>query len=135
MKPAVRYGVATCIQSGWIVAVHGPFPAGQWPDQNIFKHCLVPNLDQHEMVEVDKGFSGPRAYRPLMYHTVSKRKAKKEVAGQHETTNGKFKFNHLLSKTFRHDINDHSKFFFTAVVTTQMMIKRYLYHQWDVYYW
>ena len=29
---AVRYEVAVSIQSGDIVWIHGPFPAGGWPD-------------------------------------------------------------------------------------------------------
>ena len=33
--PGVRYEVGICIQTGWIVWVHGPFPAGDFPDIKI----------------------------------------------------------------------------------------------------
>ena len=38
--PGVRYEVALSIQSADIVWVNGPFPAGAWPDINIFRGWL-----------------------------------------------------------------------------------------------
>ena len=33
--PGLRYEVAICIKTGWIVWVNGPFPAGEWPNRKI----------------------------------------------------------------------------------------------------
>lgn len=35
-KAGVRYEVAVCIQTGWIVWINGPYPCGAWPDIKIF---------------------------------------------------------------------------------------------------
>lgn len=124
-KPAVRYGVATCIQTGWIVAVHGPFPAGQWNDQKIFKGCCVPHLEPGEMCKVDKGFWGPAANRPLMYHCVSERRAKKAAALRHETINGRLKNFRSLFHAFRHPVRQHILYFMTAAIVSQLMFEQY----------
>ena len=34
--PALRYELGVCIQTGWICWLAGPFPAGDFPDQEIF---------------------------------------------------------------------------------------------------
>ena len=56
--PGLRYEVAVCIQTGDIVWTAGPFPCGRRPDKKIFKHRLRHMLDQHEMVECDRGYVG-----------------------------------------------------------------------------
>ena len=124
-KPAVRYGVSTCIQTGMIVAVHGPFPAGAWADQTIYLECVVPNLRPGEKVEVDQGFHGHTACRPQNFLCKSEKEAKKAAAGRHETVNGRFKFFRSLDKKFRNNVHEHKYFFFTAVVVTQMMFEQY----------
>jgi hypothetical protein len=34
--PGVRYKIASCINTGDIVWLNGPFPCGKFPDLNIF---------------------------------------------------------------------------------------------------
>ena len=47
-KSALRYEVATCIQTGRIVWVNGPFEAGMWPDISIFRCALKSMLAANE---------------------------------------------------------------------------------------
>ena len=42
--PGLRYLLSTCLKTGWIVGMHGPFPAGDWPDDKIYKEYIVPIL-------------------------------------------------------------------------------------------
>ena len=51
--PGVRYETAVCIQTGDIVSIEGPFPAGSWPDSKIFNNKLRHMLLDDEMVEAD----------------------------------------------------------------------------------
>ena len=53
---AVRYEVALCILTGEICWIHGPFPAGSWPDIVIFQNSLASNLGPFEHVEADDGY-------------------------------------------------------------------------------
>ena len=57
-KSALRYEVALGILKGDISWLHGPFPAGAWPDINIFRHALKNHLDENERVEADDGYLG-----------------------------------------------------------------------------
>ena len=56
--PGLRYEVGLCIISGDIVWIHGPFPAGAWPDISIFRHAMKHHLEEGERVEADKGYVG-----------------------------------------------------------------------------
>ena len=57
--PGLRYEVALSIQTGDIVWINGPFPAGAWPDINIFRHGLKWMLKEAgERCEADKGYRG-----------------------------------------------------------------------------
>jgi hypothetical protein len=53
--PGVRYEVAVCIQTGHIVWIHGPFPAGSWNDLKIFQMKMKALLKPGERVEADGG--------------------------------------------------------------------------------
>jgi hypothetical protein len=54
----LRYELAVCIKTGEIVWLHGPFPAGDRPDVNIFRHALKHYLGENERVEADDGYVG-----------------------------------------------------------------------------
>jgi hypothetical protein len=56
--PGLRYEVATCIQTGDIVWINGPFPCGKYPDLTIFRLGLLHMLEDGEMVEADAGYRG-----------------------------------------------------------------------------
>ena len=120
--PAVRYEIAVCIQTGDIVWTNGPFPAGRWPDEKIFKHKLIHKLDDDEMVEVDNTYSGLRAYcrLPGDYVSDGDRTAKTNARARHETINKRLKQWGCLGHRFRHHLNLHGMFFRACVVMTQL---------------
>jgi hypothetical protein len=90
-KSGLRYGVSSCIQTGDVVAIFGPFPAGRWNDQKIYTEMVDPMLEPGEMVEVDKGYWGPTCRRPDNHLCESEKKAKCAITGRHESINGRFK--------------------------------------------
>ena len=55
---AVRYEVGLSILKGDIVWINGPFPAGLYPDINIFRENLKGALDEDERVVADDGYIG-----------------------------------------------------------------------------
>ena len=54
----VRYKVAVCIQTGYIVWINGPYACGSYPDKKIFAEWLKQELEPRERVEVDRGYTG-----------------------------------------------------------------------------
>ena len=54
--PGVRYEIAVCIKTGWIVWVNGPFPCGSFPDLEIAKLGLHYMLDDNEKYIADGGY-------------------------------------------------------------------------------
>ena len=53
--PGLRYEVAICIKTGWIVWVNGPFPAGEWSDRKIAQAGINHHLDDNECYVGDGG--------------------------------------------------------------------------------
>ena len=51
--PGIRYEIAICIKTGWIVEFNGPFPYGRLPDIKIFRSLLKQILCTSEKVIVD----------------------------------------------------------------------------------
>jgi len=56
--PGLRYELGVCIQTGDIVWIAGPFPAGDYPDVTIFELGMMDSLDEGETVEADGGYAG-----------------------------------------------------------------------------
>jgi len=54
--PGLRYEVGVCIQTGWIVWINGPFPAGNWTDLNIAHHGVNYRLDCGKKYLADGGY-------------------------------------------------------------------------------
>ena len=122
----LRYGISTCIQTGDIVSCHGPFAAGIWPDIKIYRQFVKPNLLPGEMVEADAGYRGDATIRtPADFSCQSEKSSKKKVASRHETINGRLENFRCLRHQFRHKHSEHKYFFFTAAVTTQLMLRKY----------
>lgn len=126
ISSGVRYEVVTAIKTGYIVAVNGPFPCGSNPDVTIFRRRTKLMLQQHEMVEADKGYRGDSKIRTPDHYTCNSEKvAKRKVAARHETINGRLVFFRCLHHVFRHPLSDHKYFFSVAAVTTQAMFQMY----------
>ena len=122
--PSVRYEVGICIQTGWIVWVHGPFPAGDFPDIEIFRLGLKELLVGNERVECDAGYGGDDQCRtPNDYDNNDQwRYQKGKVRARHEQINGKLKEFKILSYPFRHDKNFHHLAFNAVVAVVQSEI-------------
>ena len=60
--PGLRYEVGVCIQTGWIVWHHGPFPCGTWPDLQIARDRAVFMLDDDEKFLADGGYADGGQY-------------------------------------------------------------------------
>ena len=122
----LRYGVSTCIQTGEIVSCHGPFKARKWADITIYRKHVKPMLRPGEMVEADAGYhADPTVRGPSDYCCQSEKSAKKKVAGRHETINGRLETFRCLRHQFRHNHHQHKFYFYTAAVTTQLMLRKY----------
>ena len=120
--PGLRYELAVCIQTGWIVWCNGPYPCGHWPDIKIFRHRLIHMIPDGEMVEADKGYRGERnkARTPDYAVSISDRRAMGRARARHETINSRLKNFSCLSTKFRHPIEKHSDFFNAIVVLVQV---------------
>lgn len=124
-RAGVRYEIASCIQTGDIVHVNGPFPCGQFPDSKIFKRRLQRKLQREgEMAVADRGYRGlPECRLPDQYLTRSEKFAQDRARARHETINGRLKTFRCLSDCFRHDVSMHAEFFAVALVCTQLMFE------------
>lgn len=125
-KPGLRYEVAECIRTGWIVWIHGPFPPGDWNDVTIFRDGLKHLLRKGERVEADDGYkaedpllvkapSGVRFMEDERWHAK-----RSKVRRRHETINQRIKVFKILTDRFRHDIEKHSMCFRACAVLTQL---------------
>ena len=76
--PGLRYEIGVCIQTGWIVWVNGPYPAGQWPDLRIARGSLNQLLDAGERFIADGGYRdshGPAITPTVRHEYVDRMKA------------------------------------------------------------
>ena len=79
-----------------------------------------------EMVEADAGYRGDPTIRlPDDWVCVSEKIAKKRAASRHETINGRLEFFRCLRHQFWHNRHKHKYYFYTAAVTTQLMLRKY----------
>jgi len=54
--PGLWYEIGICIQTGWIVWIHGPFPPGMWPDIKIARDAIHDELEPSEKYLADSGY-------------------------------------------------------------------------------
>jgi hypothetical protein len=120
----LRYEVAVSIQTGDIVWIHGPFPAGGWPDINIFRHSLLSHLGVGERVEADKGYIGEAPTHVKCpgsaYSTEEEAKMQNNARARHETMNKRLKQWGSLSQQYRHSLTTHGDVFRAVAVITQL---------------
>ena len=121
--PALRYEVASCIQTGDIVWINGPFKAGKYSDITIFRDKLKFKLKEaNEKAEADDGYRGEKETIRLPKDFVSKSdyRAKKKSRTRHETINGRFKQFSCLSMTYRHSVDKHGIIFRAVACIVQI---------------
>jgi DDE superfamily endonuclease len=121
--PAVRYEVAVCIKTGWIVWVNGPFPAGEWPDLNIARLSLIHFLDDGEYYIADGGYADGNQYSSTPNGLNDYEQRTKALArARHETVNRRFKIFGCLSQRYRHDLGLHGMIFHAVANIVQLTI-------------
>lgn len=114
--------MCVCIQTGDIVWINGPWPAGSGSEIGIFRQSLRQQLLPGEMVEADSGYRGEQQFirRKNDYVSRSDRRAKKRARARHETVFGRMKMYDILTNVFRHDGSKHQTVFFSVAVVTQL---------------
>ena len=129
-KPGLRYEVGLGIQSGDIVWIHGPFPAGKFADITIFRRGLKAKLlEAGERAEADDGYRGEPACIDLPQEGCFRggrrqQSIKQRVRSRHETVNARFKNFGCLEQRFRHKLSKHRLCFNSIAVITQIGIRR-----------
>ena len=122
--PGVRYEVGLCIQTGWIVWIHGPFPCGAWPDLKIFRKALMGMLPIGEKVHADAGYKGESCIViPSDDMSPAFARMAAMIRGRHETVNHRFKMFNILHRVFRHDVDKHQPVFGAVAVITQLALQ------------
>ena len=127
----VRYEIAICILTGWIVWVMGPFPCGDWPDIECFWYALKHRLEENERAEADDGYVGEDPVNlkvpgsVVHGHDEKQKVSRCVVRRRHETANKRIKQFGVVAKgtIFRHDLSFHGDCFRACVVLTQLAIE------------
>lgn len=128
-QSALRYEVATCIRSGDLVWISGPWEPGMYPDISIFRYSgIMDLLDENERVEADDGYRGesPKYVRcPSKCATAIEEFEQMEAFARrrHETINKRFKQFGALKQIWRHQLCNHGLAFRTAAIVTQLSIE------------
>jgi hypothetical protein len=125
--PGLKYEVAVCIQTGWIVHVNGPYPCGEWHDLTVARDDLCYKLAasdcEHEMALADGGYAdGYNMFETPTGHNNWDQRMKQKARARHETINGRFKQWAILSQTFRAKPECHEKYFMAIANLTQWLI-------------
>lgn len=117
--------MAICIQTGEIVWVNGPFPAGAYPNINIFRRGLKQLLlRSKEKAQADAGYRGEPAViiLPNDFDKQLIKKLKNDLRARHETVNRRLKQFGALGQVYRHDYEFHQSVFEACAVLTQIGI-------------
>jgi hypothetical protein len=88
--------------------MNGPFPAGKWPDINIFRRTLIFMLLPGEMVEADNGYRQEAVRHCDVVVSKSDARAKSRATRRHETVNSDLKAIGCLKQQWRHELSFHS---------------------------
>ena len=104
----LRYEIGICIQTGWIVWVNGPFPAGSFPDLAISRCGLNQALMHGEKFVADGGYKdrygwsfNPSGCNTREQHMMAK------VRSRHEVVNSLFKKFGAFKHSWRHHRSKH----------------------------
>lgn len=115
----VRYELGVALGTTQIVWVNGPFPAGSYSDQRIFRTTLLQLLLENEKVLADRGYNGPAVVHDCLENDPNGDKAAAYRA-THERVNGKIKTFGCLNIRFRHPIEKHNLCMYAVVNVVQI---------------
>ena len=107
--------------------INGPFPAGAFPDVEIFRSCLSLWLDRDERVEADDGYIGDAPYKvkcPASLTNPDETQAIQAIVRmRQETINMRLKQWEILKQVYRHDITKHGYVLRAVAVVVQVAIE------------
>lgn len=111
----LRYEVGVCIQTGWIVWINGPYPAGDWPDLNIARDGVCDALAPDEIFLADGTYADGHGWcdTPTGQENADQW-MKGKARARHEDINSLLKQFNVLHNCFRHHRTKHGRVF-TAV--------------------
>jgi hypothetical protein len=120
-KAALKYEVATCINTGEVVWIHGPFPGGRH-DLTIYRAGLKQQLRQGEMIWADGSYRGDATCVTKFQPGLSEEFLFeiKRARSRHETVNGRFTDWSALRDVYRHSPNKHHLIFYAVVMITNI---------------
>ena len=125
----LRYEVATCIRTGDLVWISGPWEPGIYNDIAVFRNSgIMDLLTDGERVEADDGYRGeaPKYVRcPAVCMIAIEEFERMESISRrrHETINKRFKQFGALKQVWRHRLMNHGKAFRVAAIVTQLSIQ------------
>ena len=126
-KSALRYELGVDIITGHLVWINGPFPAGAFPDVEIFRSCLSLWLDRDERFEADDGYIGDAPYKvkcPASLTNPDETQAMQSIVRmRQETINMRLKQWEILKQVYRHDITKHGYVLRAVAVVVQVAIE------------
>jgi hypothetical protein len=120
--PGVRYEVAVCIATGWIVWLNGPYRCGTWNDLKIAKDGLHLILDTDERYIADGGYRTPQALHPLDAYTHEETHYMQICRTRHETVNRLFKNFAIVGDVFTRAVHKHGLFLYAVANVVQVGI-------------
>ena len=125
--PGVKYEVAICIQTGWIVHTNGPYPCGQWHDLTVARDDLCYKLADSEfddeMACADGGYAdGYQFFETPTGHNNPDQRMKAQARARHETINRRFKQWSVMGQRFRGAPEFHDQYFNAVANLTQFLI-------------
>ena len=121
---ALRYEIGICIQTGYIVWVNGPYPAGQWPDLSISRDGLNQALKPWEMFVADGTYSDSHGWsRTPSGHNTRQQHMMAVARSRHETVNRYFKVFSAFKNQWRHHRRKHGIAFYAAANIVQARIQ------------
>ena len=126
--PAVRYLITMCIQTGCLVHVDGPYPAGAWPDlhiaQNKLCHLLCESQYEDELACGDGGFQdGREFFATPPGHNNEIERMRTVARARHEMINRHFKQWSILHDVYCGKLNRHGTIFHAVANITQLVLQ------------
>ncbi|CAB9530981.1 unknown protein [Seminavis robusta] len=123
--PGLRYEIAVCIQTGWIVWINGPFPCGEWVDIAISLSSLVHMFEGDERAVADKGYRGyPQFFDCPWRHLDNQQQTSRKALARarHECVNRRLKEWSCLLQRWRHSLDKHGKMAHAVANIVQLQI-------------
>lgn len=118
--PGLRYEIALCIRTGFIVWKNGGYPCGDFPDLKLAREAYVFCVGEGEKTLADRGYRDSKFFiLPNQTNTV----LHNNIMSRHETVNKRIRHFKILRDVFRHKLHTHPLVFHSVVNLTQLMIE------------